>query len=69
MFDAFDLAAGWVQENLLVPLLYALDLMQWEDLAFGWALFAVYGAVQVVLTFAICLPLERSEERRVGKEC
>jgi sterol desaturase/sphingolipid hydroxylase (fatty acid hydroxylase superfamily) len=59
MFDVFDLAAGWVQEHLLVPLLYALDLMRWEDLAFGWALFAVYGAVQVVLTFAICLPLER----------
>jgi len=59
MLNVFDLAAGWVQENLLVPLLYALDLMQWEDLAFGWALFAVYGAVQVVLTFAICLPLER----------
>ncbi len=59
MFDVFDLAAGWVQEHLLIPLLYALGLMQWEDLAFGWALFAVYGAVQVVLTFAICLPLER----------
>ena len=58
MLDAFDLAAGWVQENLLVPLLYALDWMRWEDLAFGWALFAVYGAVQVVLTFAVCLPLE-----------
>ena len=59
MLNIFDLAAGWVQENLLVPLLYALDLMRWEDIAFGWALFAVYGAVQVVLTFAICLPLER----------
>lgn len=59
MLNAFDLAAGWVQETLILPLLYALDLMQWEDLAFGWALFAVYGAVQVVLTFAICLPLER----------
>jgi sterol desaturase/sphingolipid hydroxylase (fatty acid hydroxylase superfamily) len=59
MLTTFDLAAGLVQEHVLVPLLYALDLMEWEDLAFGWALFAVYGAVQVVLTFAICLPLER----------
>jgi sterol desaturase/sphingolipid hydroxylase (fatty acid hydroxylase superfamily) len=59
MLNAFDLAAGLLQEHVLVPLLYSLDLMEWEDLAFGWALFAVYGAVQVVLTFAICLPLER----------
>lgn len=59
MLNVFDLAAGWVQESLVIPVLYALDLMQWEDLAFGWALFAVYGAVQVALTFAICLPLER----------
>jgi sterol desaturase/sphingolipid hydroxylase (fatty acid hydroxylase superfamily) len=33
--------------------------MRWEDLSYGWALFAVYGAVQVAVTYAICLPLER----------
>jgi len=27
--------------------------------SFGWALFAVYGAVQVAVTFAVCVPLER----------
>ncbi|MBC7637072.1 MAG: sterol desaturase family protein [Acetobacteraceae bacterium] len=54
-----DLVAGWVQESLLLPALYAAGLMEWEDIAFGWALFAVYGAVQVALTFAVCLPLER----------
>ena len=59
MVDPFGLAAGWVQENLLIPLLYQLGLMRWEDIAFGWALFAVYGACQVALTFAVCLPLER----------
>ena len=59
MQDAFDLAAGWLQEHLLLPLLYRLGLMQWEDLSYGWALFAVYGAVQVAATFAICMPLER----------
>jgi sterol desaturase/sphingolipid hydroxylase (fatty acid hydroxylase superfamily) len=57
--DPFDLAAGWLQEHLLIPLLYPLDMMQWEDTAYGWALFAVYGAVQVAVTFAVCLPLER----------
>jgi len=59
MFDPFDTVAGWLQEHLLIPALYAADLMQWEDMAYGWALFAVYGAVQVAATFAICMPLER----------
>ena len=59
MGDPFDLAAGWLQEHLLLPLLYSFGLMQWEDVAYGWALFAVYGAVQVAITFAVCMPLER----------
>ena len=59
MIPAFDAAAGWIQETLLLPLLYSLGLIQWEDISFGWALFAVYGAVQVVVTFAVCVPLER----------
>ena len=57
--DPFTLAAGWLQEHLLVPALYALDLMDWEDVAFGWAIFATYGVVQVAVTYAVCLPLER----------
>ncbi len=59
MIDPFTLAAGWLQETLLVPLLYRLDLMDWEDVAFGWSVFAVYGVVQVLVTYAVCLPLER----------
>ncbi len=59
MFDPFSYAAGWVHETLLIPLLYRLDLMAWEDIAFGWVLFAVYGLVQVGVTYAVCLPLER----------
>ena len=59
MEDPFDLLAGWLHETLLIPLLYALGMMQWEDLAHSWALFAVYGGLQVVLTLAFCLPLER----------
>ncbi len=59
MNTPFDAIAGWVQETLLLPLLYAADMMQWEDVSFGWALFAVYGAVQVAVTFAVCVPLER----------
>lgn len=59
MTAPFDFAAGWLQENLLLPLMYSFNLMQWEDISFGWALFAVYGAAQVVVTYAICVPLER----------
>ncbi|MSP05279.1 MAG: sterol desaturase family protein [Acetobacteraceae bacterium] len=59
MIESLDLIAGWLQENLLLPLLYSAGLMVWEELSFGWALFAVYGAVQVALTFAVCVPLER----------
>jgi sterol desaturase/sphingolipid hydroxylase (fatty acid hydroxylase superfamily) len=58
MQDPFDLTAGWLQEHLLIPLLYQFGLMNWEDVSYGWALFAVYGAVQVAVTFAVCLPLE-----------
>jgi sterol desaturase/sphingolipid hydroxylase (fatty acid hydroxylase superfamily) len=58
MEDPFDLTAGWLQEHLLIPLLYQTGLMNWEDVSYGWALFAVYGAVQVAVTFAVCLPLE-----------
>jgi len=59
MGDPFDLAAGWLQENLLIPVLYQFGLMNWEDVSYGWALFALYGAAQVMVTFAVCLPLER----------
>jgi sterol desaturase/sphingolipid hydroxylase (fatty acid hydroxylase superfamily) len=55
----FDLAAGWLHQTVMLPLLYRLGLMQWEEIAFGWVLFAVYGAVQVAVTYAVCVPLER----------
>ncbi len=55
----FDIAAGWLQEAVVLPLLYRFDLMQWEDVGYGWALFAVYGVAQVAAMYAVCLPLER----------
>ncbi len=55
----FDLVAGWLQQHAVLPLLYALDLMDWEEISFGWSLFAVYGLAQVIIAYAICLPLER----------
>ena len=55
----FDLAAGWLQQTVVLPLLYRFDLMQWAEISFGWTLFAVYGAAQVAVTYAVCVPLER----------
>ena len=59
MTDPFHLVAGWIQEQALLPALYAAGLMAWEDVSFNWALFACYGVAQVALTLAVCLPLER----------
>lgn len=59
MRDPFDLAAGWVQGHLLIPFLYRIGWMRWEEISYGWALAAVYGAVQVAATLALCAPLER----------
>ena len=59
MIDPFSRVAGQLHESLVVPLLYRFDMMQWEDIAYGWVLFALYGVAQVVLMLAICWPMER----------
>ena len=59
MLDPFSLAAGWLHEHAMLPLLYRLDMMQWDDTAYGWILFALYGVAQVLLMLAICWPMER----------
>ena len=58
MRSPLDLLAGWLQEHAVVPALYHLGLMRWEEMSFGWSLFAVYGAIQVAVTYAVCVPLE-----------
>ena len=58
MNNPFDTVAGWVQQHWLIPLLWHTGLLAWEDISYGWALFATYGAAQVLVMFAICLPLE-----------
>jgi sterol desaturase/sphingolipid hydroxylase (fatty acid hydroxylase superfamily) len=57
--DSFDTLAGWLQEWVLMPLLYHLGMMQWEDVAQNFATFMVYGAAQVLLVFTVCSALER----------
>ncbi|MGH7117566.1 MAG: sterol desaturase family protein [Acetobacteraceae bacterium] len=69
MIDPFMALAGRLQANIVLPLLYHFDLMQWEDIAFGWSLFAVYGLFQVLVTWSIAMPLEalRPVERWPGR--
>lgn len=59
MTDPFAWLAGWIHETLLIPLLWRAGWMQWEDTSFMWALFAIYGVLQVVINYAICVPAER----------
>ncbi len=59
MTDPFYAVAGWLQEHALLPVLYAVDAMEWEDVSLNWALFACYGVAQVLLTLVVCVPLER----------
>jgi sterol desaturase/sphingolipid hydroxylase (fatty acid hydroxylase superfamily) len=59
MTDPFSTAAGLLHEHVMLPVLYRLDMMQWDDVAYGWILFALYGVAQVVLMLALCWPMER----------
>jgi sterol desaturase/sphingolipid hydroxylase (fatty acid hydroxylase superfamily) len=59
MIDPFSLVAGQLYQSVLAPLLYRFDMMQWEDIAYGWLLFALYGVAQVFLMLAICWPMEK----------
>jgi sterol desaturase/sphingolipid hydroxylase (fatty acid hydroxylase superfamily) len=59
MIDPFAAAAGWLHENWLLPVLYQLDMMEWDDIAYGWVLFALYGVAQVLLMLAVCWPMEK----------
>ena len=59
MTDPFSSLAGYLSEAVLDPMLYRMDMMEWEDVAYGWLLFAIYGVAQVGLMLAICWPMER----------
>ena len=59
MIDPFAWIAGWLQEALVIPVLWQCGWMEWEDQSFMWALFAVYGVLQVVINVAVCWPMER----------
>lgn len=55
----FNDLAGWIEQMAVLPILYRFGLMQWSELSFGWTLVALYGLFQMLLCYAICIPLER----------
>jgi sterol desaturase/sphingolipid hydroxylase (fatty acid hydroxylase superfamily) len=66
---------AWVElkvvifEHALLPLLYAMGWMHWEEDAFEWLDFALLGAVTVLVSYLICRPLEAAlpvERREEG---
>jgi len=54
----FNTIAGDLDQWLILPVLYHFGWMAWEELSFDWALVCVYGMFAVILTYAVCWPLE-----------
>lgn len=66
----FSHLAGLIDQSLVVPLLFRFHWMAWDDLAFEWCLICVYGLFAVLVTYAVCVPLElwRPVERWASKK-
>lgn len=54
----FSIIAGWIDQNAILPILYHFGWMEWEELSFDWMLICVYGVFALIVTYAICWPLE-----------
>lgn len=60
----------WIFQTLLLPGLYELGWMRWEEDAFEWLDFALFGAATVLVSWIVCRPLEAAlpVERRAPGE-
>ncbi|MDE1897186.1 MAG: sterol desaturase family protein [Rhodospirillales bacterium] len=54
----FSIIAGNMDQWAVLPVLYYFHWMAWDDLAFDWCLICVYGLFAVLVTYAVCVPLE-----------
>lgn len=54
----FSVIAGDIDQAVILPVLYHFGWMEWEELSFDWALVCVYGMFAVLVTYAVCWPLE-----------
>jgi len=56
---AFVAVKEAIFDRALLPTLYAAGLMAFEETAEEWLDFALFGALTVLVSIAVCLPLER----------
>src|SRR3984957_13619214 len=54
----FSIIAGYIDQYAVLPVLYHFGWMTWEELSFDWCLVCVYGMFAVIVTYAVCWPLE-----------
>jgi sterol desaturase/sphingolipid hydroxylase (fatty acid hydroxylase superfamily) len=54
----FSIIAGYIDQFAVLPVLYHFGWMTWEEMSFDWCLICVYGMFAVILTYAVCWPLE-----------
>ncbi len=54
----FSIAAGWIDQAAVLPVLYRFGWMEWEELSFDWVLVCIYGLFAILVTYAVCWPLE-----------
>ena len=55
---AYSSFAGWVFEQGLQPLLFALGLMDYADDLYQWLDFAILGLLGMAIAWVVCRPLE-----------
>jgi sterol desaturase/sphingolipid hydroxylase (fatty acid hydroxylase superfamily) len=54
----FSILAGYMDQYAVLPILYHFHWMEWDDLSFDWCLVCMYGLFAVLVTYAVCWPLE-----------
>ncbi|WP_439598163.1 sterol desaturase family protein [Falsiroseomonas sp.] len=59
MIDLLDAIRAHVHEAWVIPALYDLGLMAWEEEAFDWLGFALLGLVQIAVCIVLCGTLEK----------
>lgn len=56
--DLHTQITGWIFETLLQPILYATDSMHIADEMLEWVDFALFSLFGILVTYALCRPLE-----------
>ncbi len=68
LIDLWVGTQAWVFETFVGPVLYALDLMEWYEAAFGAVEFVMLGLVQIAVIALVMRPIERRWGAERGEE-